>query len=90
MNTSIVKKILYVAIPLAALAIVVIKIKWNKQKAEQAVHRYDETAPVIVELETVSYSKLKAGRSYSGEFCTAARGEDRSRTARQDTLRIGE
>lgn len=68
MNTSIVKKILYVAIPLAALAIVVIKIKGNKQKAEQAVHRYDETAPVIVELETVSYSKLKAGRSYLGNF----------------------
>lgn len=70
MNTksSILKKVLYVIIPLAIIAIVVIKLKTNKEIAQSKVYQYDKEQAINVQVDTLQLENVNAEFSYSGTF----------------------
>lgn len=70
MNTksSILKKVLYVIIPLAIIAIVVIKLKNNKEITQSKVYQYDKEQAINVQVDTLKLENVNAEFSYSGTF----------------------
>ena len=70
MNTksSILKKVLYVIIPLAIIAIVVIKLKTNKEITQSKVYQYDKKQAINVQVDTLQLENVNAEFSYSGTF----------------------
>lgn len=70
MNTksSILKKVLYVIIPLAIIAIVIIKLKNNKEITQSKVYQYDKEQAINVQADTLQIENVNAEFSYSGTF----------------------
>ena len=70
MNTksSILKKVLYVIIPLAIIAIVVIKLKTNKEITQSKVYQYDKEQAISIQADTLQIENVNAEISYSGTF----------------------
>lgn len=70
MNTksSILKKVLYVIIPLAIIAIVVIKLKTNKEITQSKVYQYDKEQAINVQVDTLQLENINAESSYTGTF----------------------
>lgn len=70
MNTksSILKKVLYVIIPLAIIAIVVIKLKTNKEITQSKVYQYDKEQAINVQADTLEIENINNEFSYSGTF----------------------
>lgn len=70
MNTksSILKKVLYVIIPLAIIAIVVIKLKTNREITQSKVYQYDKEQAINVQVDTLQLENVNAEFSYSGTF----------------------
>ena len=70
MNTksSILKKVLYVIIPLTIIAIVVIKLKTNKEITQSKVYQYDKEQAINVQVDTLQLENVNAEFSYSGTF----------------------
>ena len=70
MNTksTILKKALYVIIPLAIIDIVVIKLKNNKEITQSKVYQYDKEQAINVQVETLKLKNVNAEYSYSGTF----------------------
>ena len=62
------KKVLYILIPLALIAAIVLRLKKNKEQVQQNVYTYDKTQPIHIEAETLVLSNIDAGFSYSGTF----------------------
>lgn len=72
MNTksSMLKKALYIIIPLALIAIVVIKLKNNKEITQSKVYQYDKEQVINVQADTLQIENANAGFSFSGTFET--------------------
>ena len=70
MNTksSIVKKALYIIIPLVLIAIAVIKLKSNKDVTQSKVYQYDKEEAINVQADTLQLENVNAEFSYSGTF----------------------
>ncbi|MCU0359569.1 MAG: efflux RND transporter periplasmic adaptor subunit [Bacteroidia bacterium] len=70
MNTKIskLKKALYIFIPLAILAIVVIKLKKNKESTMSKVYQYDKEQAITVQADTLAIENINSEYSYSGTF----------------------
>jgi len=69
MNKSIIiKRILYILIPLALVAIVVIQLKNNKETTEGKVFQFDKEEPIPIEADTVKLENVAADFSYTGTF----------------------
>ncbi|MCI1268223.1 MAG: efflux RND transporter periplasmic adaptor subunit [Saprospiraceae bacterium] len=70
MNTksSMLKKALYIIIPLALIAIVVIKLKNNKEITQSKVYQYDKEQVINVQADTLQIENVNAEFSYSGTF----------------------
>lgn len=70
MNTkiSILKKALYIIIPLILIAIVVIKLKINKEITQSKVYQYDKEQAINVQAVTLQLENVNAEFSYSGTF----------------------
>lgn len=70
MNTksTILKKALYVIIPLAIIAIVVIKLKTNKEITQSKVYQYDKEQAINVQVDTLKLENVNSEYSYSGTF----------------------
>ncbi len=70
MNTksTILKKALYVIIPLAIIAIVVIKLKNNKEITQSKVYQYDKEQAINVQVDTLKLENVNSEYSYSGTF----------------------
>ena len=62
------KKVLYIIVPLALVAIVVIKLKSNKNTAEDRVYHYDKEKAIHVNVETIKMELIGADFLYSGTF----------------------
>lgn len=62
------KKILYILIPLALIALVVFKLKTNKETAQNKVYHYDKEKPVSVQVDTIKYSFIENELNYAGTF----------------------
>lgn len=67
-KSSILKKVLYVIIPLAIIAIVVIKLKTNKEITQSKVYQYDKEQAINVQADTLQLESVNAEFSYSGTF----------------------
>ena len=67
-KTSILKKALYIIIPLALIAIVVIKLKSNKETTQSKVYQYDKEQAINVQADTLQIENVNAEFSYSGTF----------------------
>jgi len=70
MNTksSILKKVLYVIIPMAIIAIIVIKLKNNKDITQSKVYQYDKKQAINVQVDTLQLENVNSEFSYSGTF----------------------
>ena len=70
MNTrsSILKKVLYVIIPLAIIAVMVVKLKSNKEITQNKIYKYDKEQAVNVQADTLHVENVNAKYSYSGTF----------------------
>lgn len=62
------KKILYIIIPLALIAIVVIKLKTNKEIVKDKVYQYDKEEAINVMADTLQTEIIGAELSISGTF----------------------
>lgn len=70
MNTksSQLKKVLYILIPVALIAVVVIKLKSNKETAQEKVFHYDKQEAINVTSETLKLESIEGDAYYSGTF----------------------
>ena len=70
MNTksSILKKVLYVIIPLAIIAVMVVKLKSNKEITQNKIYKYDKEQAVNVQADTLHVENVNAKYSFSGTF----------------------
>ncbi len=62
------KKILYIIIPLALIAIVVIKLKTNKEIVKDKVYQYDKEEAINVIADTIQIEFIGAEIPLSGTF----------------------
>lgn len=62
------KKVLYIIIPLALIAIVVIKLKSNKEIVKDKVYQYDKEQAIHVQVDTIKSELIGAEFAYSGTF----------------------
>ena len=67
-QTSILKKALYIIIPLVLSAVVIIKLKNNKEITQNKVYQYDKEQPINVLADTIQIENVNAEISYSGTF----------------------
>jgi RND family efflux transporter MFP subunit len=61
-------KILYIIIGLALVAIVVLRLKNNKETTVERVYHYEKESPVSVQVETLKWGYLNTKISYTGSF----------------------
>lgn len=62
------KKVLYIIIPLALIAIVVIKLKSNKEIVTDKVYQYDKEKAINVQVDTIKSELIGTEFDYSGTF----------------------
>ena len=67
-KSSMLKKALYIIIPLALIAIVVIKLKNNKEITQSKVYQYDKEQTINVQADILQIENVNAEISYSGTF----------------------
>lgn len=70
MNTksTIIRRALYVILSLAIIAIVVIKLKSNKESTQSKVYQNDKEQAIHVQTDTLQIENVNTGYSYSGTF----------------------
>lgn len=62
------KKILVVLIPLVLVAVVVLRLKKNKDISQQKVYHYDKEKPILVQTDTLDLTFLNESNSFTGSF----------------------
>ncbi len=62
------KKVLYIIVPLALIAIVVIKLKSNKEIVKDKVYQYDKEQAINVQVDTIKSEITGNELTYSGTF----------------------
>lgn len=62
------KKVLYILIPIVIIAIVVIKLKNNKEIVKEKVYQYDKENPIHVQVDTIKTELIGNEFNYSGTF----------------------
>lgn len=62
------KKVLYIIIPLALIAFVVIKLKSNKEIVKDKVYQYDKDQAINVQVDTIKSELIGVELAYSGTF----------------------
>lgn len=62
------KKVLYILIPIALIAIVIIKLKSNKEIVKEKVYQYDKEEAINVQAEIIKAEIIGNEFSYSGTF----------------------
>lgn len=70
MNTksSILKKVLYVIILLAIIAVMVVKLRTNKEITQNKMYKYDKEQAIHVQADTLYVENINAKFLYSGTF----------------------
>ncbi len=62
------KKVLYILIPLLLVAIIAIRLKTNKNKAQQKVYQYNKEQAINVQAQTIKLERIDAIYFYTGTF----------------------
>lgn len=61
-------KIIYIVIGLALVAVVVIRLKTNKETTQNRVYQYDKATPISVQVDTLKLERSNAEQSFTGTF----------------------
>jgi len=67
-KSSILKKVLYVIILLAIIAVMVVKLKTNKEITQNKIYKYDKEQAIHVQADTLYVENINAKFLYSGTF----------------------
>lgn len=62
------KKILYIIIPLALIILIVVRLRSNKEIAQNRIYTYDKEQAIEVKADTVTYQAAEAQNSFTGIF----------------------
>lgn len=62
------KKIIYIVVALAIVAVIVIRLKSNKETTENRVYQFDKEQPINVQAITLELGNITNDISYSGTF----------------------
>ena len=62
------KKIIYIVIGLALVAIVIIRLKTNKETTQNRVYQYDKETPISVQVDSLKLENVNAENYYTGSF----------------------
>lgn len=70
MNTKspMLRKAIYILIPLLIIAFMVIKLRKNKEISQNTVYKYDKNESIGVEVDTIQLAFINEDNSYSGTF----------------------
>jgi RND family efflux transporter MFP subunit len=63
-----VKKVLILIMPIAILILVIVRLKGNKEKAQNAVYHYDKEQVIYVQTDTLKSEKLSSALRFTGSF----------------------
>lgn len=67
-KTSILKKVLYIIIPMVLIAVVIIKLKTNKEIAQSKVYQYNKEQAVRVQADVLQLENVNDEFIFSGTF----------------------
>jgi RND family efflux transporter MFP subunit len=62
------KNIIYIVVALAVIAVVIIKLKTNKETTIDRVYRYDKDQPIPVQVDTLAMEQIGNNLFYTGTF----------------------
>lgn len=62
------KKVLYILIPVVLIALMIFKLKSNKETAENRIYHYDKEQAVNVQADTLTLEAIDAEYSFTGTF----------------------
>ncbi len=62
------KKIIGIIILLAVIAIVIFKLKSNKEKTQEKVYHFDKEKPIAVSVDTLKLQRISEANTYTGTF----------------------
>lgn len=62
------KKVLFILIPLAILALVILKLRSNKEISKDKIYRYDPEAVISVQVDTIKLKNIVDDNSFTGTF----------------------
>lgn len=62
------KKLIYIIVSLALLAVTIVWLKRNKDEAEKIVYHYDKDQQILVETDTLARQIVELAREYTGSF----------------------
>jgi len=62
------KKFLYIIIPLALIALIVVRLKSNKEATQNRIYTYNKEQAIEVKADTVKYQNDKGQNSFTGIF----------------------
>lgn len=63
-----IKKVLILIIPIAILALVIVKLKGNKEKAQSSVYHYNKEEVIYVQADTLESEKISSDQTFTGSF----------------------
>ena len=67
-STSLLKKILYITIPVVLLGLVVVRLKKNKELAKTNIVQFNKEAAIAVIADTVVLQEVQFPSTFSGTF----------------------
>ena len=62
------KKIIGIIILLAVIAVVIFKLKSNKDKTQEKVYHFDKEKPIAVSVDTLKLQRISEANTYTGTF----------------------
>ena len=62
------KKIIGIIILLAVIAVIIFKLKSNKEKTQEKVYHFDKEKPIAVSVDTLKLQRISEGNTYTGTF----------------------
>ena len=63
-----IKKVLILIVPIAVLILVIVRLKANKEKAQNAVYHYDKEQLIYVQADTLKSEKISTALKFTGSF----------------------
>lgn len=67
-KTLVLKKALYLVIPLILIAFVVIKLRNNKEITQSKIYEYQKDEAITIQTDTIQFEKIATELSFSGTF----------------------
>jgi RND family efflux transporter MFP subunit len=67
-KSAVIKKVLFIIIPIALIAVAVIRLKSNKEITQKSVYQYDKARVINVQTDTIKQEDLNTEFAFTGTF----------------------